>query len=284
MENKNIDNLIENYKLSEEEHNAILEILKKQLFQDKIKEEKPTIIFVVGQPGCGKTTFIKSTDFSNCVIINSDNYRTFNKYSKEILEKYPTHYAKLTNFDAHLWGDKLFFYAIQNNYSVLREKAPTDYSILEILKTKPHNYSVIINVVIAGNLQSLLATRERYEKEILESKNAKLSNIEIHNNCYNILPQFIIECLSLGIKINYVVPVNDQFKSISVKDDCLELLQNLRKESNIEACLEYNARIAAIKKSMLNRNASSEQFTELNKIEKIYQEINCCTNKKLRKK
>lgn len=270
MENYSLNELIEKYKLSKEEHNKVLESLKKDLFANNTITENPSVMFVIGQPGCGKTTFINSTDLSRYIIINSDDYRSFNKYSKEILDKYPTSYAKLTNFDAHLWGDELFSYAIQNGYSVLREKAPTDYSLLELLKTLPHNYDVVINVIVAGNLASLLATRERYEKEILESKNAKLSNIEAHNKCYNLLPDFISGCLSLGVKVNYILPVDSQFKIVSVRDDALDLLQKFREESNVQVSLNYDVRMNNIKRNMINRNAPQEQFDELGKIESIY--------------
>lgn len=282
MDNQNLNELIEKYKLSESEHNAVLELLKKDLYGNKTSEQSPSIMFVVGQPGCGKTTFIKNSDLSKYTIINSDEYRHFSKYSNEILEKYPTNYAKFTNHDAHLWGDELFSYAIQNGYSVLREKAPTDFSLLEILKAIPHNYDIVINVVIAGNLTSLLATRERYEAEILESSNAKLSNIEAHNKCYDLLPDFISSCLSLGIKVNYVVPVDTQFKIIPVKDDYLSLLEELRQRSNTQACLTYESRMDSIKKSMINRNAPQEQFTELEKIENVHSKLTTSdTQKKL---
>lgn len=281
MENHSLNGLIEKYKLSKEEHNIVLEVLKKSLFSDKVAEENPSIMFVVGQPGCGKTTFIKSANLYEYLIINSDDYRSFSKYSKEILEKYPTDYAKFTNFDAHLWGDELFSYAIQNGYSVLREKAPIDYSLLELLKMIPYDYDVVINVVVAGNLSSLLATRERYEKEILESKNAKLSNIESHNKCYDLLPDFILGCLSLGIKVNYIVSVDSQFNTIPVGDDYLSLLQKFREESNAQACLNYDTRMNNIKRNMISRNASKEQFSELEKIENIYFEIiNCGAERK----
>lgn len=270
---KQINELIEKYKLSQEEHNIVLELLKKDLFVDKIAEKNPSIMFVVGQPGCGKTTFIKASSLSKYIIINSDDYRRFSKFSNEILDIYPTDYAKLTNFDATLWGDELFNYAIQNGYSVLREKAPTDYSLLELVKTIPHNYDVVINVVVAGNLSSLLATRERYEKEISKSNNAKLSNIEAHNKCYTLLPDFILGCLTLGVKVNYIIPNIDQFKVISVKDDYLNLLQELRNESNRYTYFTYGSRMDSIKKSMINRNASKDQFKELNKIEKIYLDL-----------
>lgn len=283
MPDKDLKKLIEKYKLTKEEHNRVLDLLKKKLLSNRITEKNPSIMFVIGQPGCGKTTFINSIDLSQYVIINSDDYRSFNKYSNEILEKYPTDYAKLTNFDAHLWGDELFSYAIQNGYSVLREKAPTDHSLLELLKTIPNNYNVMISVVVTGNLSSLLATRERYEKEILESNNVKLSNVEAHNKCYDLLPDFTIGCQALDVKVNYIVPVGSQFKIVPVGDDTLDLLQKFREKSNEQACLSYDTRINNIKRSMINRNASQEQFTELEKIESIYLKMNNCNNNGIHK-
>lgn len=268
-----LQELIQKYKLSEKEHDAVLELLEKKLFSDRVVENNPSIMFVVGQPGCGKTTYINNQDLSQYVIINSDDYRQLSKYSDEILDKYPTSYAKLTNYDAHLWGDELFSYAMQNGYSVLREKAPIDSSLLELIKTIPDEYDVVLNIVVAGDLASLLATRERYEKEILKSNNAKLSNIESHNRCYTLLPNFISGCLSLGVKVNYVVPFSKQFKVISVGDDYLEVLQELRKQSNEYACLTYEKRMDNIKQCMMDRNASQEQFDELKKIENVYYEM-----------
>lgn len=282
---QDLNSLIEKYKLTKEDHAIVLKLLKKDLFADKFISNEQSAVFVIGQPGCGKTTFIKSDNFLKKLInINSDNYRSFNKYSKEILEKYPTNYAKLTNFDAHLWGDELFSYAVQNGYSVLREKAPVDYNLLELIKTIPHNYEIVINVVVTGNLSSLLATRERYEKEILESNNAKLSNIEAHNRCYELLPNFIVECLTLGIKVNYVVLVSNQFKIIPAEDDSLHLLQKLRTESNEQAFLCYETRMNNIIDSMSSRCASQEQFAELEKIDNIYHSMSNYNNEKIYKK
>lgn len=114
MENVNLDKLIEKYKLSKEEHRAILEKLKKNIFSEKTPTSHFSVIFIICQPGCGKTTVIQNADFVNYININSDDYRHFSKYSDEILREYPTYYAKLTNFDAHLWGDELFSYGIKN--------------------------------------------------------------------------------------------------------------------------------------------------------------------------
>lgn len=277
----NVETLIEKYKLSEDEHKRVLELLKRNIFAVADRQSKPSVMFVVGQPGSGKTTFINNSNLSKYISINSDDYRHFSKYSKEILEKYPTNYAKLTNYDAHLWGDELFDYAVEKGYSVLREKAPTDYSIVELIKTIPDNYDIVLNVVIAGNIASLLATRERYEKEILESNNAKLSNVEAHNKCYELLPDFISRCVYLGATVNYVISSGAQYEVIPVGEDYLDLLQKLRKESNDYACLTYEQRISSIKKEMLSRNAPQEQFDELKKIEDMYLNVINKSNKKL---
>lgn len=142
-------------------------MLKEKLFINKIAENHPSILFVVGQPRSGKTTYIKNTDFSKYININSDEYRV------------STHYAKLTNYDVHLWGDELFSYAIEHGYSVLREKAPTDYGLLEMMKIIPSNYEVALHVVLTGNLESLLRTHERYERDLNENKIAKYL-VEMH--------------------------------------------------------------------------------------------------------
>ena len=165
METEILERLIEDYKLSSKEHKTVLQMIKSNLFFNKCSK-KASAMLVIGQPGCGKTIFIQNADLSDYIIINSDDYRHLNRFSDEIINKYPTYYAKLTNFDAHLWGDELFAYAVDEGYSVLREKAPIDYSLLEIFERISCKCDIVINVLVTGNLSSLLATRERYEKEI----------------------------------------------------------------------------------------------------------------------
>lgn len=83
MENKALIDNIGKYKLFEEEHKMVLEQLKEKLFTDKTHQNNPSIMFVVGQPGCGKTTYVESANLSNYIIINSDNYRKYHKCLKK---------------------------------------------------------------------------------------------------------------------------------------------------------------------------------------------------------
>ena len=270
--NEELNALVETFKMSEEEHRRVFEELKIKLFSGKEALLNRSAMFVVGQPGCGKTTFINNTDFSMYTIINSDDYRRFNENSDTILDLYPTNYARLTNYDAHLLGDELFNYAVSNGYPVLREKAPRkDRKLLNLIKEliSKHNCQVTVDVVVSGNLESLLATRERYEKELLERKPAKLSNIDVHNEIYESLPDFVMSCLLLGVEVNLVTRDNYLIRVVS-SDNCYDVLRELRNESNRKAIETYNSRMKEIIKKMNSRGAPQEQFDELDKIESLY--------------
>lgn len=95
----------------------------------------------------------------------------------------------------------------------------------------------------------------------------------MHNKCYTLLPDFILECISLGVKVDYVVSFGNKFKVIPVQDDFLDVLQELRKQSNEYAGITYEKRMDNIKQCMMDRNASQEQFDELKKTEKVYYEM-----------
>lgn len=172
-----------------------------------------------------------------------------------------------------MWGDELLTYAIQNGYSVLREKAPTSNSLLQQIKTISSHFDVTINIVVAGNLESLLRTRERYEEEILVNKYAKLSNLEAHNTCYELLPNFLEQCVLLGVKVNCIVQEKNDCQTISITENKLSLLQQIREESNKNACLNYEERINKIRNSRKLRNISPDEWEDLEKIEETYLEI-----------
>lgn len=272
LTNEELNTLVETYKMSEEEHRRVFEKLKMKLFSGKKSSLDKSVMFVVGQPGCGKTTFINNTDFSMYTIINSDDYRCFNENSDTILDLYPTNYVRFTNYDAHLIGDELFNYAVSNGYPVLREKAPrNDGKLLNLINEliSKHNCQVTVDVVVSGNLESLLATRERYESELLEKKPAKLSNIDVHNEIYESLPDFVMSCLLLGVEVNLVTRDNYLVRTISI-DNYDDVLRELRNESNRRALASYHERINGIKRQMNDRKAPQEQFDELDKIESLY--------------
>lgn len=108
MESEYLESLIEKYKLSEEEHRVILEKLKESIFSTKTPARHNSAMFVIGQPGCGKTTFIQNTDSADYININSDDYRHFSKYSDEIL-KNTQFITQNLQILMHIYGEMSFF-------------------------------------------------------------------------------------------------------------------------------------------------------------------------------
>lgn len=87
------------------------------------------------------------------------------------------------------------------------------------------------------------------------------------------LPDFVKKCLEFNIKVSYVSIEENQWKIQSILDHSLEVLQKEREESNKTACIQYDIRMHKIKESKKFRNASQEEWYELEKIEDIYLEI-----------
>ena len=82
-----------------------------------------------------------------------------------------------------------------------------------------------------------------------------------------------------------VVPRNNGFRTISVGNDYLSLLEKLRQDSNDQVSANYVTRMSSIKKAMVAKNAPQEQFDELEKIAKVYYEVvnnNCFRNSESR--
>ena len=74
---------------------------------------------------------------------------------------------------------------------------------------------------------------------------------------------------------------------MSVGDNALSILRQIRQTSNEKACANFETRIDNIKIAMRTRNAPQQQFDELDKIERIYLEIvngNNYKSEKLEKK
>ena len=73
--------IVKQYKLTNEEHENIFEKIKENIFYSKIpiKNKRPILSIVVGQPGCGKSTIIcneiKKYPNDNVVVINSDDIK-----------------------------------------------------------------------------------------------------------------------------------------------------------------------------------------------------------------
>lgn len=99
--------MLDDYKLSEEQHNKILERLKLNVFSGKTPVLNPQIFILGGQPGAGKSVLTKRVyenfGSSNIVTINGDEFRTMHPQAPEIFAKHNKDFAAYTDADVRAW-------------------------------------------------------------------------------------------------------------------------------------------------------------------------------------
>lgn len=278
MDKEELGKLKQHYKLLETENDRILQKLLEQSFVGRKPVEKPILKYVLAQTGAGKSTLIMHLldCYSNFVFINSDDYRSLRSDAEEILSKYPLEYVALTNEDAHRQGDMLLEEAVRRNYNVLREKAPRE-DFLASLPKLPNYYKIEFDVLAVGDLNSLLSTRERYEKELaLGIKTAKLSSLENHNKIYETVVKIVAskECEDIEIRIFVRGGTGETFIQVYPGGDfktAFEALTYYRQLDNLGTIKTFETRFDNLKLQMKQRNASREQFEQLNEIFRLYQ-------------
>lgn len=70
---------------SREEFEKQYQLIRASVVKDSIPQEKRCVVFLGGQPGAGKSTFVDQDDvFLHYIKINGDEYRKFHPYFKEI--------------------------------------------------------------------------------------------------------------------------------------------------------------------------------------------------------
>ena len=200
--------LMKKYILSEDEHNLILQDIKKQSYANKKPVSNPTFYIVTGQTGSGKsnlTSYLYSKE-ENVVVIDSDKYKAYRPDSQEILDEHLAEYAFLTAPDSYLHRDEMIVDAIKSKYNILMECATSEKEGLfvntEILKKA--GYNVEIHALGVSSLNSVMSAHERYEALLEINDNAaKLTSIERHDDSYNSLGKAIMEeQRKKGVKIN----------------------------------------------------------------------------------
>ncbi len=275
MEKEKLNNLVKRYELSTSEHDKILKQLISSLFSKFKSSNNPVAYFIIGQPGVGKTTYINTQDISAFVYINADHYRKLHTKSHEILSTYPMDYVTLTNIDAHKLATEIMCHATKHNYSFLRERAPRSVEdFLNLIKAIPSNYKIIIDVFACGNINSILSTRERFETQRSNGDTyVKLTNFDIHNEIYDVLPQVLNALCDLNVELNLIWRAESKtpkFNKLAYNLNKVEFLNkfnSLRESDNKKHAQNIDKRINAIRQQMIMRSATPEQFDNLKIVE-----------------
>lgn len=185
------------YKLSEEEHNNLYEMIKRIWTEDKFPVENPIAVVIGGQTGAGKSGIIsyskKMFDDSNVVVINSDEIKPFHPNSSEIAREYPDMYTTITDQESNTWTSRLFEETRNENYNIIFEgtmknNRVADDAIQDLIKK---GYTVIVRGLAVCDLESRLSILERYEAQVAHKGWGRLVVTDHHNQTYKGMPNTI---------------------------------------------------------------------------------------------
>lgn len=280
------------HRLSDEDYLiAFLQVIH-TFFSNKKKSDEPEASILVSQTGAGKTNLraLILKEKPNTIIINPDLYKKFNPQVEKILKEDPTHFGALTGIDSYDHANNIRNYAIENNYDILFECAPSEKQgligiDLEQLSSKSYNTQFYILAV--GELISSLAIHYRYEHELKNSINfgqTKLTDLKRHDDSYkgviNVLRELSPENVNIFIRgpkqnpIPQKVTEHNTEKPLTVADH-INCLKKEREKSNYDYIFnngdsnfqeDYNF----IKASMEQRGAPDTQFKQLMEIYNRY--------------
>lgn len=192
-----IEELLNKYKLTQEEHDYLYNIIKRIWTSDKFPVENPIAIIIGGQTGAGKSGIIsysqKMFEDGNVVIINSDEIKPFHPKSEEIAKEYPELYTKITDQESNTWTSQLFENVRNEGYNIIFEgtmknNRVADEAIADLLEK---GYTVIVRGLAVCDLESRLSIHERYEAQVATKGWGRLVVTDHHNQTYEGMPNTI---------------------------------------------------------------------------------------------
>lgn len=170
--NMTIERLIEEYKLSEDEHQRIGNIINQNMLFGKVTSQNPVAIIDIGPPGSGKTGLngyaVNQFAEEGIVVVNNDELRPYHPMADEIARLYPEYYNKVTNEDSKFWTDDLVEKAIEARVNVLYEGTGRKIEIFKRMISKMQGYKIIVRAMAVNELNCLMSIVERYEGQVRE--------------------------------------------------------------------------------------------------------------------
>lgn len=169
-ENKTLEEVCTEYKLSEDERNEIGNKINAIMLAGKKTSEQPIAIIDIAPPGSGKTGLngYACAQFkdNNAVVINSDELKAFHPRIDELAKKYPEYYTKVTNQESNFWTDNLFDVAVASRYNVIFEGTGRNLKLLTKMMSKMHGYKIVVSGMAVNELNCLMSIIERYEGQV----------------------------------------------------------------------------------------------------------------------
>lgn len=199
-----IQMIMQHYKLSEQEHNEILDTVKRITFMEAEPTDNPIAIIIGGQAAAGKSSIIsysrKLFRDGNVAVINSDTIKGFYPNIEEVAHKHPTLFTKITDQESNTWTSDTFDTAIEGRYNLIFEGTMKNTRILSTIeRLKEKGFTVIVRGMAVSKPQSLLSLHERYKREIKYKGWGRLVEINHHDQTYEGMPKTMDQIEKSGL-------------------------------------------------------------------------------------
>ena len=202
-----------------------------QVIKDKKQERK--CLFLFGQPGCGKSTYMKNKVFDSFVVLDIDEFRESYPFKQEIVSlidenhknnTHPKENSKgrdFTNFTRKFIGvliDELLDECISQGYNIALQKHVSSYKDFESVfkKLNLNKYEINVIFLLVNGKISWQRCRERNEKnDMILNTVAK----DFHDNYLQSLSQTVVD-----VALHYVYETSMVNKMDIVRDEEVVIL------------------------------------------------------------
>ena len=221
---------------SDDDFKKIADVIISNISNECKKIDKPTCIFVGGQPGCGKSTIsIKMKDYfseDGAVEIGIDNYRSYHPNYLKMEELIKRHWKDrvrsendspgndIADFTHKFAGDMTdyivehFINNTKDKYNLIIEwgmRTPEE-PLHMMKKLKDIGYKVIVNFVVVDKESSFNACVLRADAMDGEEHIVRRIPKEFHDMCVRTIPDSCDEIYDIGYNYNNFI---DQFVLMS---------------------------------------------------------------------
>ncbi|MFE5199014.1 zeta toxin family protein [Streptomyces sp. NPDC056601] len=178
------------HKLSDAEHKDILEEDVLPGLGPIIWQVRPVAVFVVGQPGSGKSS---AADFflmqaPGATLLSSDRFKFAHPDYQNLLRTHPRTAGGLIRSDYGAWQEAAEDHVRERRGHMVVEVAPSSAQSLmaSVERAKDAGYRTHVVVIAAREADSRQGTAWRYYREGLrDSGDARFTTVDGHNRCYD---------------------------------------------------------------------------------------------------
>ena len=188
--NKNqLDELKQQFELSEQELAKSAEIVFNKYTYGKTNSKNPFSVIVLGQAGAGKSGLMSYTanQFESAIALDIDDLRAYYPRYDEVANNHPEIFEAVTGSFSSKIILMLTPVLVENGYNLILHKTRGDKAIIDdtINYLKDNNYNIILRVMAVHELESKMSALERSLAQYDHIGHCRWVETAYHDKHYN---------------------------------------------------------------------------------------------------